>query len=73
MREERKQDNPLCVECVKEGVVKLWDVLDHIVPIEEGGTNEPGNLQGLCHTHHNAKSERERQRGLRRAWGNYRD
>lgn len=73
MREQRKQEQPLCVQCRDLGLVKLWDVLDHIVPLEEGGTNDPDNLQGLCHDHHNAKTERERQRGLQRAWSNYRD
>jgi len=67
MREERKRDAPLCVECAKVGIVRLWDKLDHIVPLEEGGTNDPSNLQGLCDEHHDAKTELERRRGLHRA------
>lgn len=73
MREKKKQENPLCWMCQEVGLVRLWDVLDHHVPLEEGGTNDESNLRGLCHDCHDAKSERERQRGLQRAWSNYRD
>jgi len=73
MREKKKQENPLCWMCQEAGLVRLWDVLDHHVPLEEGGTNEESNLRGLCHDCHDAKTERERQRGLQRAWSNYRD
>lgn len=73
MREKKKQENPLCWMCQEAGLVRLWDVLDHHVSLEEGGTNDESNLRGLCHDCHDAKSERERQRGLQRAWSNYRD
>ncbi|MDH0049642.1 HNH endonuclease [Comamonas terrigena] len=73
LREDRKRENPLCVECKRRGEVRLWDVLDHVIPLEEGGTNDPGNLQGLCHDCHGAKTERERRRGIQRAWAGYRE
>ncbi|WP_287919908.1 HNH endonuclease [Comamonas sp.] len=73
LREQRKQENPLCVDCSTLGVVRLWDVLDHTVSLEEGGTNDPSNMQGLCHEHHDAKTELERQRGIARRWGGYRE
>jgi 5-methylcytosine-specific restriction protein A len=47
--------------------------LDHTIPLEEGGTNDPDNLQGLCHDCHDAKTERERLRGIKRAWAGYRE
>ena len=72
MREQKRVENPLCVACQAEGFVRLWDVLDHTIPLEEGGTNAESNLQGLCHEHHDAKTERERLRGIKRAWAGYR-
>ena len=39
--------------------------IDHIVPLEEGGTDEDANLQVLCERHHGAKTRGEqRRRGL---------
>ena len=72
LRAKSKEQNPLCVQCQAAGFVRLWDVLDHIVPLEEGGTNDESNLQGLCHDCHDEKTERERQRGIQRAWARYR-
>ncbi len=51
---------PTCQECEKRGVSILAKVVDHILPINQGG--EPlslDNLQSLCHTCHNRKSGRE--------------
>lgn len=73
MRAQKKEENPLCVECATQGFVRLWDVLDHRVPLEEGGTNAESNLQGLCHSCHDAKTELERRRGLKRVWSGYRE
>ncbi len=33
--------------------------VDHIVSLARGGTNELTNLQGLCHSHHSQKTNRE--------------
>jgi len=39
--------------------------VDHIVPLEEGGTDEDGNLQTLCDACHGVKTRGEqRRRGL---------
>jgi 5-methylcytosine-specific restriction endonuclease McrA len=35
--------------------------LDHIVPLWNGGTNDPDNLQLLCYDCHKAKSKSEQQ------------
>ena len=54
------QNNPLCIECEKIGVIKAANVVDHITPINEGGNKlDVTNLQSLCHSHHNKKSGRE--------------
>ena len=64
-------ENPLCVECVKEGSARTGNTVDHIKPINpmdaydiQGGKyGEPldgSNLQTLCESHHAIKSGKER-------------
>ena len=36
--------------------------VDHVVPIEDGGTDEADNLQALCHACHAAKTASENKR-----------
>lgn len=55
-----RAEQPLCVACEAEGHIRPWDQLDHIIP--HGGDLELfwdlDNLQGLCATHHSAKTRR---------------
>jgi 5-methylcytosine-specific restriction protein A len=53
------QGEPLCRECAASGVVAAATVVDHIVPLSAGGTDAMSNLQPLCATCHNAKTQRE--------------
>lgn len=54
------QENPLCEECQRRGVLTPADVVDHITPINQGGEPfDESNLQSLCHRCHNKKSGRE--------------
>ncbi|MDP3909706.1 MAG: HNH endonuclease signature motif containing protein [Gemmatimonadales bacterium] len=48
----------LCRAMTPRRVTRTTDV-DHIVPKAQGGTDERSNLQGLCHSHHSAKTVRE--------------
>ncbi|WP_370527740.1 HNH endonuclease [Comamonas sp. Tr-654] len=64
---------PLCRECRRNGVVKLATQRDHIQSLEEGGTDTEDNVQPLCDDCHDIKSKAERARGVKRAWGGYRD
>lgn len=58
-----KRQNPLCVQCLQEGIRTPVEVTDHIQPINAGGDPlDWYNLQSLCHRHHNAKSGREAHR-----------
>jgi 5-methylcytosine-specific restriction protein A len=41
--------------------------LDHVVNLAEGGTDTLDNLQYMCRTHHDIKTQAERQRGIDRA------
>lgn len=57
--------NPLCVECKAAGWVKAGDVVDHVIPIADGGEElSSDNLQTLCNMHHNQKTARENGRAL---------
>lgn len=59
--------NPLCVVCQAAGIIKQAEVVDHKIPINEGGEKYKwSNLQSMCHTHHNQKSGRESQAAQRK-------
>ncbi len=57
-----EQQNWACTGSECKGLLplsSLWH-LDHIIPLFQGGTNLPENLQVLCSTCHNIKTQRER-------------
>lgn len=55
------KDHPLCAICGRPAT----DV-DHIVSKRKGGTDDPENLQALCHACHSAKTAKQDRRfGLR--------
>ena len=51
-----KRDQWRCQECGLHGQVLECD---HVVPLEDGGTDEIENLQALCVSCHFAKTARE--------------
>jgi 5-methylcytosine-specific restriction protein A len=57
------REEPLCRDIWgvhrKYRVVVPATEVDHIVPLEQGGTNERSNLQGLCHSCHSRKTVRD--------------
>lgn len=63
MRERLFAENPLCVECERNGLVMLATQRDHVIPLAEGGTDDDDNVQGLCKPCHDAKSRQESARG----------
>lgn len=53
--------NPLCIECLKEGIYTVATVVDHIIP-HKGDRElfwDSKNHQALCTSHHNRKTARE--------------
>lgn len=54
---------PLCAECDRNGRTTAAEEVDHILPLSQGGTDEIGNLQGLCKPCHKAKTARESRAG----------
>lgn len=65
-REKRKrylQQHPFCVECLKGGTYVKATMVDHIIPIKQGGSMfDDDNLQGLCWSCHSRKSIQEGSR-----------
>lgn len=66
-RRERvmQRDAGICQPCLRHGIVHPGQAVDHIVPREQGGTEDDGNLQCICKPVHQAKTAVEK-RG--RAW-----
>lgn len=56
------RNHPYCQHC---GTTQSLEA-DHIIPLAEGGTNHPNNLQVLCHTCHQYKTRQEATRGRQR-------
>lgn len=62
-RKKKLHLSPFCEECKKVGTMVVGKVVDHIVPIKQGG--EPydlDNLQTLCWSCHSRKSIEEGSR-----------
>jgi 5-methylcytosine-specific restriction protein A len=55
----KERDNGLCVACLAAGRVRLGAVVDHRVPLWDGGSDEDENKQLLCDPCHDAKTARE--------------
>jgi 5-methylcytosine-specific restriction protein A len=47
----------------------LRGVVDHIKPLEQGGSNDDANLQYLCNPCHVDKTNRDRGFRVKRAFG----
>ena len=58
-RQQVLDDEPLCRECLKLGLTTPSAVVDHIVRLADGGSDERDNKQGLCKPCHDAKSAAE--------------
>lgn len=48
--------NPLCSRCSSVGKAVAATVVDHIVALTNGGTNDDSNLQPLCKPCHELKT-----------------
>jgi 5-methylcytosine-specific restriction protein A len=63
VRDQHKAIEPLCRECKKSGIIKAGQMIDHLIPIRDGGEKyDHENLQTLCWSHHSEKSANEGSR-----------
>lgn len=63
VRRRKLDQNPLCEECLKHNKVTKATMVDHIVPIKQGGEAfNMNNLQSLCNECHSRKSVQEGSR-----------
>lgn len=59
--------NKYCAECWKQGKITDTHTVDHIERKRSGGNwTDFSNLQGLCLSHHNSKSAREKNEKYRK-------
>ena len=62
-------EQPLCVECVRQGRVSVATIRDHIIPLGEGGSDTDDNIQGLCRECSDRKTAEESRRGrVKKRW-----
>ena len=70
-----RRDNYLCQECLREGRLTTLNpgtgdhAVDHITPKAKGGGDELINLQSLCKSCHERKTDRDEGRKVRRVFG----
>jgi len=57
-------DEPLCRICANANRVTAATVVDHIVPLFQGGTDDRTNKQALCTPCHDIKSKAERAQAV---------
>lgn len=70
LRAWRLRAQPLCVRCMRSGLIRSATEVHHIVPVESGSSPammerlayDPANLEGLCHACH-AETHRELKKG----------
>jgi 5-methylcytosine-specific restriction protein A len=55
----KRRDNGLCAECIAIGRPGPGWLVDHIIPLWNGGSDDESNKQLLCQAHHDAKTALE--------------
>lgn len=55
--------SPWCAHCLEQGQETRATIRDHIVPLAEGGTEDPSNIQALCLDCSDLKTAAESKRG----------
>lgn len=63
------RDSYLCQPCLAKGRPTPANAVDHITPKAKGGTDDPANLQAICHDCHEAKTTQENGGRIRIAIG----
>jgi len=63
LRNKHIKENPICIECEKNGRVRSAEVVDHIKSVDEFPmlALDPTNLQSLCNYHHISKTNADKK------------
>jgi len=64
LRKKLYAEEPYCRACQRL-LLDNW-IRDHIVPLAEGGTDAPDNIQPLCKSCSDVKTQAEAKRGTQR-------
>lgn len=57
---KHRRTYPYCYTCAQEGIIKLGDMMDHIIPVNVGGDPwDKRNRQTMCTPCHNVKRGKE--------------
>lgn len=64
-RERFLRDNPLCVYCRREGLIRAASIVDHKIPHRGDETLfwDETNWQPMCKPHHDSDKQREERGG----------
>jgi len=60
IRKSHLRKHPLCVSCKQLNIIKEGEEVDHILPLNDGGTHHPDNLQTLCKSCHSTKTAQDK-------------
>jgi 5-methylcytosine-specific restriction endonuclease McrA len=61
LRERLLSDEPLCRYCLSTGFIRGATVVDHVIALALGGSNDPENLAPACTDCNDAKSTDEKR------------
>lgn len=54
VRKRYLREHPYCEICYSQGAMVPATLVHHVLPLAEGGKNEPANFQSLCKSCHSA-------------------
>lgn len=56
-RERRlRRTHGLCEDCTAEGRTEVAHIVDHIIPLAKGGSDDDDNTRNLCHLHNGLRT-----------------
>lgn len=58
-----KRDKYLCQTCYQQGIITPANIVDHVIPKAQDGTDDHDNLSTICNPCHKAKTARESRSG----------
>lgn len=64
VRDRRRKESPICIECEKQGRIRPMKIVDHIISVEERPdlALDLSNTQSLCDFHHTLKTNADKKR-----------